>query len=567
MNKYKTDETFKHIFWITIVYILSQGFLLVASGIWWDDWVYVNKNWDYLLKAMLQQSMPLQAYINASLWLLPDGAYRILVFILFYAGALLAYTIMKKTDVFSSEAAFWITLLYVTVPINDARITWICYGYSLGLLSFWIAFWLVTLWQGKTGKKAVILRILSLIVLIFSFNTESIMLMTLVILLYLYYEKLKDGWKWNEIRSNIVECMKAVLSYIDFLLAPIVYYFGKKPLFPTYGEIYSGYHSIDMEALPQLILHLPVYAWETMLRLLGNYKSAMLKLPILILLIAAACCYILLLFVRRLKRGYSAEDGTQYSSAIKMLLVGIFCFMSGFAPYSILRRGTIVTTGEHGRDTLLLGIGTAMILYYLVNIAFRKEVGKMLLVLFTILGVCHFNLKYLDWQEDYYQQLRFQAEIAENQDILDNDTFLCLDYDYWTNGYTMFYQLNGNSYAVTGEETRYYLMDIKNIGSFMATNEDSWILQACNMRDWDYSPENRHIDGIILFNNELIGNSVQIRLKLKELFNKDAFYEWFKETKDITYIPVTREESDAIVAAYQDGTLTRENIFDYVEAY
>lgn len=564
VNKYKTDETFKHILWITVVYVLAQGFLLAATGTWWDDWVYVNKDWNHLLEVYLQSSLPLQAYINASLWLLPDGAYRILVFIYFYVGSLLVYAIMKKIDVFSSEAAFWITLLYITVPINDARITWICYGYSLGLLSFWVAFYLVTLWQGKKGKKAVIMRALSLIVLVFSFNTESIMLMTLIILLYLYYERLKDGWEWRAVGINIKEFFKAVLYYIDFLLAPIVFYFGKHMLFPGYG-MYGGHNYVDWNALPGLILHSPIYAAQTLRNLISRYLFS--KRTALIVLVVVVLCYLLASYIRRHKITANTEADMQYGEAVKMLLVGMLCFFSGFFAYMIRCNGAFGTAGTSGRHSLLLGIGTALILYYLADIVLRKEMRKVVFVSLIIIGICYFNSRYLMWQEDYYQQLRFQAEVTENQDILDNDTFLEIGYD---SPFYNYHQLNGNSYAATGEETRYY-MRIDLLPDFPDINEDSWYLTADCMRDWDYSPDNKHLDGIILFNNMPISNSEVIKLKLKELFDKEAFNKWIAETRDITFIPVTKEESDAIIEASQDGTLTRDNIrdniFEYVEAH
>lgn len=556
MNKYKTNATFRHILWITIVYVLAQGFLLVVSGLWWDDWVVENRDWEGAggrLENALRQGAPLRAYINASLRFLPDRAGKILVFIYFYIGSLLAYTIMNKIDAFSSEATFWITLLYITIPINDARILWCCYDYSVALLLFWIAFRLVTLWQGKTGKKAVVLRVLSLVILVFSYYTDSIMLMTLIILLYLYYEKLKKEWKWSETRANLKKCFKTVLCYMDFLLAPVVYYFGEHILFPGNGE----YRYVDWQALPSLILHSPIYACETMRDLLSNYRSALTKRAVLIVLAISALCYLLVSYMHWRKE-IKTESEISYRDAVIMLLVGMFCFFVGFFPYAIYCNGAFETTWVSGRLSLLLGIGTAMIFYYLTDIVFRREIRKMMLVLCIVLGACHFNLMYLDWQEAYYQELRFQAEIAENQNILDNDTFLYLGFDW------VFYVLNAISYETTGEESRLYL-SIDRLPTLSDMNEDSDTIYR--MREWDYSLENRHLDGILLFNNASISNSEVVKLKLKELFNRDAFNMYISETKDITFIPVTEEESDAIMKADQEGTLTRSNIFDYVGAY
>ena len=554
MNRYKTSELFRHIFWITIVYVLAQGLLLIVSGLWWDDWVVESMDWGDRIAHAIRQGVPLRAYINASLRFLPDDTGKILVFIYFYIGSLLAYTIMKKIDAFSSEAAFWITLLYITIPINDARILWCCYDYAVALFLFWISFWLVTLWQGggKTGKKSVALRVLSLVILVFSYYTDSIMFMTLVILLYLYYEKLRKEWKWGETRANIMVCFKTVLHYMDFLLVPVVYYFVKNIFFPSDGI--SRY--LDWQAVPGLIPFTPIYAWETMIDLLLNYIFALLNHTVLIMLAVTVICYLLVSYMCWHKKTIKIETDVLLRDAVIMFLVGIFCFFVGFFPYAIFYKGAFETTGTTGRLSLLLGIGVAMIFYYLADIVFRREIRKMMLVLCIVLGVCHFNLMYLDWQASYYQELRFQAEIAENQNILNNDTFLYLDY------YQVFYVLNAISYVTTGDESRLYL----SIDS-LSTLADMYPVALFRMREWDYSPENRHLDGILLFNDAPISNSELIKLKFEELFDKDAFNRYISETKDITFIPVTEEESDVIIKAAQEGTLTRDNIFDYVGAY
>lgn len=564
IDQYRNNETSKHIFWITLVYIFSQGLLLFVSGLWWDDWGYINKNWDYLLEVFLQSSLPLQAYIDASLWLLPDGAYRILVFLYFYVGSLLVYAIMKKIDTFSAQTAFWITLLYITIPINDVRITWICYGYSLGLFAFWIAFYLVTLWQGKRGKKAVIMRVLSLSVLVFSFNTESIMLMTLLILLYLYYERLKEKWRWSEVGNNIKKCFKAILSYADFLLAPIVFYFGKHMLFPGYG-IYGGHNYVDWRALPSLLLRSPIYALTIIKEMVLNYINVLSNYVVLIILIMVILCYFWNFYRKKRRESIKFNEEGNYDRLIVMLLMGVFCFYAGFFAYVIRSQGAFATTGTGGRNALLLGIGTAITFYYLVHIICRKEIRNIILVTIITIGIGHFNLAYLDWQEDYYQQLRFRAEVPENQDIMNNDTFLCLyNYPAVTSA---FYQFNGNSLAATGEETRFYLGLMSDLLILRDMNENSWYLNAYNMRDWNYSPDNRHLDGILLINNMPIDNVTLIKLRLKELFNKDEFNEWISVTKDVTFIPVTKEESEALIKAQEEGGLTRENIFRFIAAY
>ena len=85
-DKSRIYTTYKHLLLIFIVYVLSQGFLLVATGRWWDDWCYADKDWEHMYEVFRQASLPLEAYINAGLWLLPDNFYKIIVFALFFVG-------------------------------------------------------------------------------------------------------------------------------------------------------------------------------------------------------------------------------------------------------------------------------------------------------------------------------------------------------------------------------------------------------------------------------------------------------------------------------------------------
>lgn len=101
-----SDDKHSHLFWISIVYLLTHGFLLIATGRWWDDWVYADKNWEYLYEVMLQSSNPLLAFLDASTWLFPDGFYRILVFAWFYIGTVTLYFIFRKMALWDDKTSF-----------------------------------------------------------------------------------------------------------------------------------------------------------------------------------------------------------------------------------------------------------------------------------------------------------------------------------------------------------------------------------------------------------------------------------------------------------------------------
>lgn len=558
ISKYKENTCFRHIFWLTVVYFAAHWFLLIATGRWWDDWVYADKNWDYLLEVYMQSSLPLHAIINAGLWIFPDGFYRIITFVLFYGGAIFFYKILRKIDLFSEDACFWIASLYVVIPVNDARITWICYGYSLGLFMFWLAFYLGTLWKEYSGAKRILVRILSVYFLLISFDTESIMLMTVLILLYFYYRDLKDGWKWRTICINIKKMILAAVHHIDYLCAPIVWYFGSKLLFPGYG-VYGGHSYIPWNGLVGIILNAPRNAYQTFRTILGTYMNLIKTPKVTKIVVLILIVYIVVLLLKKWKGiEYYKETCEKISKDLGLVILGMFIFFIGFFPYGIKRNAAVTNIYVEGRDSLLLGIGVAIILYYGIHIFLRSKINKVAVIILISVGVIHFNFVYLDWQESYYQQLQLQHAIVESDEIKDNNTFLVMYKGAMIS--SAFYQTNGNSWAATGEQTRYYISGTAELSGLIGMNEDTWMLNAYGMNEYDY--RDKTIDGIIFVDYSDISRKTILREKVCELFNKEAFDLWIDEITNIKYVPLTEAESDTILQLYMDGQLNDPMIYE-----
>lgn len=562
LKRYREDTHFRHILWLTVIYVLTHWFILVSTGRWWDDWVYADHDVGYVMEVCKQSSLPLAAIVDIISWYIP---YKLFVFVMFYADGILLYRILKSIDLFSEDAAFWISALFLIIPVNDARITCICFNYSLGLFCYLMSFYLITKWIRQEGKKKIITRIVSLLLLLLAFNAESIMLMVGLMLLYLYYEELKAEWKWKEIGLNIKKLFFAVAHYIDYLLLPIVNYFGTKILFPGYG-FYGGHSYVLWDDLPHTIMKSPWYTWLTFKKIFVNWEYVITEKPEKIALYIAVYTVVTGIAVLAFIKNKNSVQGEKNSIGKNVLLLclGMITFYLGVFPYLVKREKVIDVMYADGRDALLLGIGTAIIVYYFLSL-FRfllKEMGtRIILVFLTVSGVVYFNNIYLEWEKNYYQQLQIRDEIASNQEILDNDTFIVIYTG--SNFFNMFYQTNGNSWAATGEETRFYLSGVNDLAWLFELNEDSWYLNAM-MKDYDYT--DKTIDGVIYanYNTNYIGRATVLKQKWNEFFNKDAFNQWIRETKDIKYYPVTPEQSDAIVAAYQNGELTDENLIDYI---
>ena len=242
---------------------------------------------------------------------------------------------------------------------------------------------------------------------------------------------------------------------------------------------------------------------------------------------------------------------------IAMIFLGALFFFICFFPYGVKRGQGLETFLINSRDAMLLGIGTAMLIYYCAYVIFRERVFRVVLVFIIMLGVVHFNFTYLIWQESYYQQLQLQDEIRVNNEIRNNNTFLVMFKG--TMIAPCFYQNNGNSWAVTGEETRVFMSGVGEMALVHELNEDSWILNAYGMKDYDYT--DKEIDGIMYVDYTNIVRGEMLKQKWNELFNKKAFDEWIKNIKNVRYVPISPKESGKLWEMYEDGELTNDIIY------
>lgn len=562
LKRYREDERFRHLFWMTVVYVLAHWFIPVSTGIWWDDWVYADHDAAYLMDVMLQSSVPLAGLVDIVIWYVP---YKLLAFLMFYADGILLNQILKSLDLFTEKAAFWISVLFMIIPVNDARITYMCFNYSLGLFCYFLSFYLITRWKRQEGRKKILTRILSLLLLIPAFNAESIMLMVVLMLLYLYYEELKSGWEWKKIRLNVKKLFLAVFHYIDYLILPIANYFGTKILFPGYGW-YGGHSYINWDDLPHTIITSPKYTWLTFISIFKNWWKVITGKPekiALYMFVYAAVTGVTVWVLARNKKSVQSEKDNIGKTAFHLCL-GMLVFYLGLFPYIVKRGRGVDVIYTEGRDSLLLGVGTAIITYYLICFfrpLVREAVVRVILVCLTVSGIIYFNNVYLEWEKNHYQQLQIRDEIASNQQILDHNTFIVMYTG--TTFSNMFFQTNGNSWVATGEETRFYMTGVNDLERLLQLNEDSWFRNAM-MKEYDYT--DKTIDGVIYvnYNTNYMGRATVLKQKWNEFFNRDAFEQWIKESKDITYYPITPEQSDAIIEAYQNGDLTDETLINYV---
>lgn len=267
---------------LTLIYVISHWLLCVISGQWWDDWGIWLHSLEELKVLFWEMGLPWEAYNLLSVMWIPNWGYRIVVFLLFLITGLLFYGILCKVDFFTEEDAFWIAAIAVTVPVNDARSTLICYGYSLSLVLFMTAFFIVVKLREMSGRRKTMMRILSLLLLLYSYTMESLLVFTGLIWLYLFY----TVWRENSEKRITENIFAFFRSGWDYFIVPFAFFIIKNIFFKPYGR-YANYNSVTFRSLVTGIWRSPLAAINTGLIICRSYVKQIGYISLLMFLTIA----------------------------------------------------------------------------------------------------------------------------------------------------------------------------------------------------------------------------------------------------------------------------------------
>ena len=220
-----------------LFYLLSFWPLLVNNGIYWDDWVLYDQTSQTLARMFSELGSPPAGYLVRALVSAPPVVGKWFVFAVYLAAMLVGYQVLVKSRLFGKNAAFLLTLFATLMPFNSARVTMACASSPRATCCF---FWALTLVAYMADRKTA-LRLASLALFFVSFGTNSLLVYYLVPLLYVVY------CERASLRSLEATARRA-LSYLDFILLPVVFYALKAAFLVPYG-IYKGYNKITVANL------------------------------------------------------------------------------------------------------------------------------------------------------------------------------------------------------------------------------------------------------------------------------------------------------------------------------
>jgi hypothetical protein len=409
-------------------YLLCHGgIFFILNSIYWDDWMLFNME-PHIYKEMFSQAggqlFNLGGYLHELLLTFGPWSYRVLTFFLMFISALLLNNIIKKINWIDDEVRKIVVIFFLILPFNSARVTLICFPYTLSYCLFFLA------WSLKTY------RIFALPVFFISFLTNSLLVFYGLVLLDLYF---KDN-KLIDFRSIMV----FIKQKFEYIILPFLY-FGLKIFYWVPHGNFVGYH--QNFAIQNLFLA-PFFQFIDLFNLRIN----------LLIFISVFIFFMLL-------NPFKYFNDQRFSK-VNFLYVGIISLFLGLFPYWILNYSPTFQEWSN-RHQLLMPLGTSFLMCFIIKVSsgvLQKVYFYSILTLSLIINMNNYINFYIDWnkQTEIFSELSKNRSLSEYKLIFIDDrttNYNALSRVYRSNewnGIFKFVYKNENRYILNISDVDWY---------------------------------------------------------------------------------------------------------------
>lgn len=335
----------------TLLYAASYGlFLSFLNAFFWDDWATKTISAQAERQYWKELGFPPPiSFILIDVFKRNPVYFHLGTFFIFFASGWFLFEILKKVHFVSASDQRLITILFLILPINSARVAMQMFGYSYCLFFFYAGWYFLVTKRGRATK------FIAVVLFLLSFNTLSFLIFLIVPASH--YLMLETS---NFTKFKFRGCIGPMLL---LLMAPTYWLFIKN-------------------AYPPSALHLAYYSPT----LLGIIRG------LFIMLIYTS------FFGWTIWRFRGSRDTRHFMIALGAVLITLGAF-----PY--ITSGRLVDVSEwmlnfvprasewDSRNQLLLGIGLALLITGLVGPIDSKFKKKAIAVVF---GLCVFlNLTFM----------------------------------------------------------------------------------------------------------------------------------------------------------------------------
>lgn len=462
-----------------IIYLLSYFLLLLnTNALYWDDWVLYHQSF-VELQSMFRQltgNIPFLEYFYYYMGLLGNGvlSFRIAVFICYFLSGLFLYLILLDIKYFSKKSAFYISLIFLILPVNSAKVALSVAPYGFFNCMFFFAFWLLTLYHNHFHN--LFLRVSILICFFISFYVSSHLVFYAIPLMYLLYKITISNNNKNVFFNIKSLCYK----YPDFLCIPILFWFIKNRYFAPYG-LYKNYNHVNLgyvktNFISNLYITIKSAFFEPLVQSFKVSGRFFLLFVLMYLVIA--------LILRDREKTPKDTHQVQTKKLFVMgFLGGVGLFLAIF-PYNVVGKIPGLYNFE-SRHMLLIPLGMALIIYALI--LFLEKENNRISGLVLVAVVSSFTLKnnydQFEYIKDWFYQVSIEEQYKSSEVIKDNTTFVFKsDIPFATKRSMQFYESSGRLRKVFGDDKRFMadnyheILLYKDYKQYKRYNYSSWEL-------------------------------------------------------------------------------------------
>jgi len=395
---------------ILVVYTTSNLFLLLNSGVFWDDWILYALGDERITSEFVGNGVVYMGYIHIFLQNItnnPALLYHTLTFIIGLISTILFYHILNSFKI-RNNIAFIATLLLAASPYNQARQTMICIPYTIGF--FFLLLGVLT-FIVNVKKRNICLRILSLLTIFLSFaflNSALVMWLAFLMFFTTYIQ--------NKLEFNLAffkKILQQALAWLDFIILPFCFwvirliYFQPKEL--NYNTLtLDGFVFAPMNLIYTFIINFFGLISETF-RPLGG------KIFVIGFIITCMFLYYLLNKLKQINYEHKY-----------FLLIGIYFFIAGLFPYVAVEK-LPTFRGFDTRFQIFLPIGASFIFIFLLSVLKNTKLQKIAFVVlissFMMANIFH-QIKY---QKSWFKQASLELHFKREQLLIPNRSYLIID--------------------------------------------------------------------------------------------------------------------------------------------
>jgi len=370
---------------LTLYSLSYLPMMLFSKAYFWDDWIIYKPNHDEI-RALLRAggSSPVRTWIEIGMLDVNPVLFRIVTILSYFAAGWFLFHILSNVRFIGALYVRIITLLFLILPINSARVSMINFAYSYSLLFFYFAWYLLV------KNRSVVGRLASIPLFLISFGAASPIIFFIVPCCHLGYLMYLD--------PKVKKIYAALIPLTLLSLAPL-YYIVNRRFNPALGGA-ATYYTPKLVGIAFAFLALITCATISSLHFYRHRTDLARVMP------------------------------------ISLLLIGVNVVAIGAAPYLV--GGHFQTISEwmldfvpassdwHSRHQLLLGLGFAIMIAGVlacIHEKFRQYLLFVVISVCVLLNMNFMNSYYLDYlkQNEIIAQFRSSDLLSNSKVVMIND--------------------------------------------------------------------------------------------------------------------------------------------------